>query len=97
LKNQNNTLVFDIGKTNIKAILFNAKGKIINEKNQNHKFTSKSNHLNIIQVDKIYELVIKFIKKISNDFIITDLVSFGLIISSTHNLAAPYLISDCSS
>ncbi|MBO05704.1 MAG: hypothetical protein CMI58_01465 [Parcubacteria group bacterium] len=74
MKNQNNTLVFDIGKTNIKAILFNAKGKIINEKNQNHKFTSKSNHLNIIQVDKIYELVIKFIKKISNDFIIDKII-----------------------
>ena len=72
--NQINTLVFDIGKTNIKAILFNSKGKIINEAIQNHKFTSKLNTLHIIQVEKIFELVIKFIKNISNNFTIDKII-----------------------
>ena len=72
--NQINTLVFDIGKTNIKAILFNSKGKIINETIQNHKFTSKLNTLHIIQVEKIFELVIKFIKNISNNFTIDKII-----------------------
>ena len=74
MKNKINTLVFDIGKTNIKAILFDFQGKIINEKIQNHKFTSKLNKLKIIQVDKIFELIIKIINRISNNFVINKVI-----------------------
>ena len=61
----NNTLVFDIGKTHIKSILFNYDGKIILEYNNAQKFTKKINRIKIIKIDKIFDLVIKQIKIIS--------------------------------
>ena len=70
----NNTLVFDIGKTHIKSILFNYNGKIILEYNNAQKFTKKINRIKIIKIDKIFDLVIKQIKIISKKFIINKII-----------------------
>ena len=51
-----NTLVFDIGKTHIKSILFNYSGKIIAEYKKNQEFSKKFKTLYIIEVDKNFKI-----------------------------------------
>ena len=74
MKFENNTLVFDIGKTHVKSILFSFNGKIIKEYSQNHNFIKKNNNINILEVDKIFEFVLKFIKLMSKNFIVNKII-----------------------
>ena len=93
----NNTLVFDIGKTNIKSILFNYNGKIILEYNNAQKFTKKINRIKIIKIDKIFDLVIKQIKIISKKFIINKIIftthasTFVLNLNDNKNIYLPVI------
>ena len=66
MKNKNKTLVFDLGKTHIKALLFNSVGVIIEEYYQKHKYISKQKNLKYIQVDKIFNKILYILKQISN-------------------------------
>lgn len=68
------TLVFDIGKTHIKAILFNQKGEIEIEYNELNKYFAVKNKLNIIVVDKIYKRIVYLLKKISKNYIINKII-----------------------
>ena len=93
----NNTLVFDIGKTHIKSILFNYDGKIILEYNNAQKFTKKINRIKIIKIDKIFDLVIKQIKIISKKFIINKIIftthasTFVLNLNDNKNIYLPVI------
>ena len=69
-----NTLVFDIGKTHIKSILFNYSGRIIVEYKKNQEFSKKFKKLYIIEVDKILEIVTDLIKVISKKFLINKII-----------------------
>ncbi len=93
----NNTLVFDIGKTHIKSILFNFDGKIILEYNNNQKFIKKFNKIKIIEIDKIFQLIIKKIKIISKKFKINKIIftahasTFVLNLNDNKNIYLPVI------
>ena len=74
MKEKNNTLVFDVGRTHIKAFLFQSNGNLLKEDIQNHKFIKKVNKLNIIEVEKIFILICNQIKNFSENFNIKKII-----------------------
>ena len=47
------TLVFDIGKTHIKAVLFDKQGLTVKEYTESNNYFGIKNDLNIIIIDKV--------------------------------------------
>jgi len=69
-----NTVIIDIGKSHLKALLFNNIGIIKAEHVQKHNFSVKKKTVKILLVNKIYSQILLLLKKISKIYRIDKII-----------------------